>query len=155
MHQWRLLLVCKKTLHIFCRLTEYNFPAVLSRCKFPKTYDAIHELTTNRGKKRNPAPTIEGGEYSKSEARRLAVIGEIKNPNNRNRLLSEKLGITAFKIPDELWERHFPQFKVKIFNFFSIPTPKSFRFKCQSFKLCKVGSRLEVCRRGEYQSFVT
>ena len=29
-------------------LTDYNFPAVLSRCKFPKTQDALHELTTNR-----------------------------------------------------------------------------------------------------------
>jgi hypothetical protein len=85
---------------------------VLTRCKFPKTYDAIHELTTHRGKKRNPAPTPEGGEYSKSEFRRQLVITEVKNPNNRNRLLSEKLGITAFKIPDDLWERHFPQFQV-------------------------------------------
>ena len=95
------------------RLTEYNLPAVLARCKFPKAYDAIHELTTNRGKKRNPAPAPEfGGDQTKNEARRQLVITEVKNPNNRNRLLSEKLGITAFKIPDELWERHFPQFQV-------------------------------------------
>ena len=29
-------------------VSEYNFPAVLSRCKFPKEYDAIHELQTNK-----------------------------------------------------------------------------------------------------------
>ena len=29
-------------------VSEYNFPAMLSRCKFPKEYDAIHELQTNR-----------------------------------------------------------------------------------------------------------
>ena len=85
---------------------------MLSRCKFPKTYDAIHDLTTNQGKKRNPAPSVDGNEYNKSESRRAAIIKEVKNPNNRNRLLSEKLGITAFKIPDDLWERHFPQFQV-------------------------------------------
>lgn len=53
-----------------------------------------------------------GGEYAKSESRRALIFKEIKNPNNRNRLLSEKLGLVAFKIPDELWERHFPQFQV-------------------------------------------
>ena len=29
-------------------VSEYNFPAMLSRCKFPKEYDAIHELQTNK-----------------------------------------------------------------------------------------------------------
>ena len=29
-------------------VSEYNFPAVLTRCKFPKEYDAIHELQTNK-----------------------------------------------------------------------------------------------------------
>ena len=92
---------------------------MLARCKFPKAYDAIHELTTNRGKKRNPAPAAEfGGDQTKVEARRQLVITEVKNPNNRNRLLSEKLGITAFKIPDELWERHFPQFPVIVLSKF-------------------------------------
>ena len=33
-------------------ISDYNFPAVLSRCKFPKTSDALHELTTNRNKNR-------------------------------------------------------------------------------------------------------
>ena len=33
-------------------ISEYNFPAVLSRCKFPKTSDAVHELATNRNKNR-------------------------------------------------------------------------------------------------------
>ena len=29
-------------------VSEYNFPAMMSRCKFPKEYDAIHELQTNK-----------------------------------------------------------------------------------------------------------
>ena len=33
-------------------LTDYNLPACLSRCKFPKTQDALHELNSNRTKKR-------------------------------------------------------------------------------------------------------
>ena len=40
--------------------------------------------------------------------RRAIFIAEVKNPNNRNRLLTEKLGDgeTVYKIPDELWDRY-------------------------------------------------
>ncbi len=41
---------------------------------------------------------------------------ELKNPNNRHRLLSEKLGQTVFKIPDELWERSFNQFQIDLLH---------------------------------------
>lgn len=37
-------------------VTEYNFPATLSRCKYPKIADALHELQMNRGNVRNFAP---------------------------------------------------------------------------------------------------
>ena len=29
-------------------VSEYNFPAMMARCKFPKEYDAIHELQSNK-----------------------------------------------------------------------------------------------------------
>ena len=40
--------------------------------------------------------------------RRAIFIAEVKNPNNRNRLLTDKLGDgeTVYKIPDELWDRY-------------------------------------------------
>ena len=43
------------------------------------------------------------------EMRRAIFIAEVKNPNNRNRLLTEKLGDgeTVYKIPDELWDRYY------------------------------------------------
>ena len=39
---------------------------------------------------------------------------ELKHLNNRNRLLTEKLGQTVYKIPDELWERNFDQFQIDL-----------------------------------------
>jgi hypothetical protein len=104
-------------------LSEYNFPALLSRCKFPKTQDALHELSTNRSKKRvepnlPPLPPevaqfVTSG--SQFDVRRDMFAAELKHSNNRHRLLTEKLnGITVYKIPDELWERSFPMFNVEL-----------------------------------------
>ena len=39
---------------------------------------------------------------------------ELKNTNNRHRLLSERLNGMVYKIPDELWERNFPLFSVEL-----------------------------------------
>merc|ERR1712141_245068 len=66
-------------------LTDYNFPAVLSRCKFPKTQDALHELNTNRNKNRTQPnlpplpPEIQTG--SVFDFRRDMFITELKNTN--------------------------------------------------------------------------
>ena len=49
------------------------------------------------------------------DVRRDMFIAELKNSNNRHRLLTEKLaGITVYKIPDELWERNFPLFMIEL-----------------------------------------
>ena len=99
-------------------LSEYNFPAVLSRCKFPKTADALHDLTTNRNKRRKepnlpplPPEIVTGSNF---DFRRDMFITELKHTNNRNRLLSEKLDTMVYKIPDELWERNYPLFMVEL-----------------------------------------
>lgn len=101
-------------------VTEYNFPALLSRCKFPKKYDAIHEMQTNRNNRRAavPPPMIpletKVNPDMESEIRKNMFAAELKNPNNRYRLLSEKLGITVYKIPDELWERSYSFFRIDL-----------------------------------------
>jgi len=106
-------------------VTEHNLPAMLSRCKFPKKYDALHELQTNRSKKRQqrelpPLPQLPDGMNPNDDPKMAATIrmsmftSELKNPNNRNRLLGEKLGLTVYKIPDELWERSYLQFQVEL-----------------------------------------
>ena len=99
-------------------LSEYNFPAVLSRCKFPKTADALHDLTTNRNKRRQepnlpplPPEIVTGSVF---DFRRDMFVTELKNTNNRNRLLSEKLDTMVYKIPDELWERNYPLFMIEL-----------------------------------------
>ena len=103
-------------------LSEYNFPAVLSRCKFPKTQDALHELSTNRTKKRTipnlpplPPELASFGPNSGFDIRRDMFLAELKHSNNRHRLLTEKLNdVTVYKIPDELWERNFTLFNVEL-----------------------------------------
>lgn len=106
-------------------VTEHNFPAMLSRCKFPKKYDAVHELQTNKSKKRMfaqmPVPPLPEGMAAsitspemEEEIRKSMFTTELKNTNNRNRLLGEKLGLTVYKIPDELWERSYQQFQVDL-----------------------------------------
>ena len=99
-------------------MSEYNFPAVLSRCKFPKTGDALHELSTNRTKKRTepnlpplPPEILTGSVF---DFRRDMFYTEVKNSNNRHRLLSDQMNSMVYKIPDELWERSFPLFNVEL-----------------------------------------
>lgn len=42
-------------------------------------------------------------------------LQELKNSNNKNRLLTDKMnGTTVFKIPDELWDRSYPMFCVEL-----------------------------------------
>ena len=49
------------------------------------------------------------------DVRRDMFIAELKNSNNRHRLLTEKLnGTGVYKIPDELWDRSFPLFNVEL-----------------------------------------
>ena len=49
------------------------------------------------------------------DVRRDMFIAELKNSNNRHRLLTEKLnGTGVYKIPDELWNRSFPLFNVEL-----------------------------------------
>ncbi len=84
---------------------EYNFPALLSRCKFPKVSDALHELRANRSRQRNPMPDLPGlggagpGAASGSgsgdaalalEVRREMFIRELKHSNNRSAPLLPK-----------------------------------------------------------------
>ena len=77
-------------------VTEHNLPAMLNRCKFPKKYDALHELQTNRSKKRQqrelpPLPQLPDGMNPNDDPKMAATIrmsmftSELKNPNNRNR----------------------------------------------------------------------
>jgi len=109
--------------------TEYNLPATLTRCKFPKTVDVLHEMQTNRSKPRpcHPLPPIPDAIVAASagneavgefEMRRAIFIAEVKNPNNRNRLLTEKLGDgdTVYKIPDELWDRYSSLFLIDLMD---------------------------------------
>ena len=52
---------------------------------------------------------------SQFDVRRDMFLQELKNSNNRNRLLTDKMnGTTVFKIPDELWDRSFPMFCVEL-----------------------------------------
>jgi len=102
-------------------LTDYNLPACLSRCKFPKTQDAIHELNSNRTKKRKevnlPPIPPEVAQFTGSgfDVHRDMFLTELKNNNNRHRLLSDKLnGTLVFKIPDDLWDRYFSLFNVEL-----------------------------------------
>ena len=99
-------------------LSELNFPAILSRCNFPKTVYAFQELSTNRTKKRMEpnllplAPEILT--HSVFDIRRDMFYTEVKNSNNRHRLLSDQMNSMVYKIPDELWERSFPLFNVEL-----------------------------------------
>ena len=117
----------------------------MSRCKFPKTSDAVHELATNRNKNRTepnlpPLPpefaSFAGRIFhifssffresfktdfllifsgSQFDVRRDMFLQELKNSNNKNRLLTDKMnGTTVFKIPDELWDRSYPMFCVEL-----------------------------------------
>ena len=67
-------------------VSEHNFPALLSRCMFPKTSDALHELQTNRAKKRNPMPSPPLPDMpgmKPQEVRREIFMQEVKNMANR------------------------------------------------------------------------
>ncbi len=49
---------------------------------------------------------------------RSTVISEIKASANRNRIMSDKLGVVTFKISDEIWEKYFPYFQASSILFF-------------------------------------
>ena len=52
---------------------------------------------------------------SQFDIRRDMFLQELKNSNNKNRLLTDKMnGTTVFKIPDELWDRSYPMFCVEL-----------------------------------------
>ena len=52
---------------------------------------------------------------SQFDVRRDMFLQELKNSNNKNRLLTDKMnGTTVFKIPDELWDRSYPMFCVEL-----------------------------------------
>ena len=58
------------------------------------------------------------------EIRRAVFNQELKNSNNRHRLLSERLGVVVYKIPDELWERSFSYFQVTLDSWYRVdPEP--------------------------------
>lgn len=101
-------------------VSEYNFPAMLTRCKFPKAYDAIHEMQTNRSNTKRlstllpPLPIEMNDVAAALEFHKNMFVAELKNINNRYRLLCEKLGLVVYKIPDELWDRYFLLFQVEL-----------------------------------------
>lgn len=58
--------------------------------------------------------SVGGDEASKLEMHRQIVLDEIKHSNNRHRLLSEKLGQTVYKIPDDVWDQRFIHFQIEV-----------------------------------------
>nr|XP_040578308.1 uncharacterized protein LOC121127009 [Lepeophtheirus salmonis] len=108
-------------------ISDYNFPATLSRCKFPKESEVITELTTNRYKKRNlhPLPSFHTPAsilplalstcLSPRQLQKELFLSELRTSSNRYRLLTDKLGLLVYRIPDDLWERYFTRFSVELF----------------------------------------
>jgi len=103
--------------------TEYNLPCCLRRCKFPKEQDVLHELQLNKMKRRTyiPPPLIDGLDPKLShlaqEAQMEQFMAEVKNYNNHDRLMTSRMdNVLVYKIPDEVWERYFYLFQVKLFD---------------------------------------
>ncbi len=106
--------------------TEVNLPALLSRCKYPKVADALHEMQTNRAKRRSAPPlppipdailaAMAGQDLTEFDMRRELFMQEVKDLNNRHRLLTDKLGDgeTVYKVPDDIWERYFSVFMIDV-----------------------------------------
>lgn len=103
--------------------TEYNLPCCLKRCKFPKQQDVLHELKLNKQKRRNfvppPLPSNLASAFAHlgEEVQFEQFYTELKNPNNRDTLLTSKMkDAMVYKIPEEVWDRYFTLFQVKIFD---------------------------------------
>jgi len=103
--------------------TEYNLPCCLKRCRFPKEQDVLHELKINKLKRRNfvPPPFMAGLDPKLShlakEAQMEQFFLEVKNYNNHDRLMTNRMNeVLVYKIPDEVWDRYFNLFQVKIFD---------------------------------------
>ena len=101
--------------------TEYNLPCCLKRCRFPKEQDVLHELKINKMKRRSyvPPPFMAGLDpklaHLAREAQMEQFFTEVKNYNNHDRLMTSRMGeVLVYKIPDEVWERYFQLFQVKV-----------------------------------------
>jgi len=103
--------------------SEYNLPCCLKRCKFPKEQDVLHELKINKMKRRTfQPPSLTVGldpnlSHLAREAELEQFFTEIKNYNNHDRLMTSRMNETlVYKIPDEVWERYFHLFQIKVFD---------------------------------------
>jgi len=103
--------------------TEYNLPCCLRRCKFPKEQDVLHELKMNKLKRRTflPPPLLDGLDPKLAHLARDAQLEqfliEVKNYNNHDRLMTSRMSeVLVYKIPDEVWDRYFNLFQIKIFD---------------------------------------
>jgi len=103
--------------------TEYNLPCCLRRCKFPKEQDVLHELKINKLKRRTflPPPLLDGLDPKLAHLARDAQLEqfliEVKNYNNHDRLMTSRMSeVLVYKIPDEVWDRYFNLFQIKIFD---------------------------------------
>jgi len=103
--------------------TEYNLPCTLRRCKFPKEQDVLHELKQNKTKRRTfiQPPSIgdlaSGLSHLAQEAQMEQFMSEVKNYNNHDRLMTSRMdNVLVYKIPDDVWERYFYLFQVKLFD---------------------------------------
>jgi len=103
--------------------TEYNLPCCLRRCKFPKEQDVLHELKINKLKRRNfiPPPLLNGLDPKLShlakDAQMEQFLIEVKNYNNHDRLMTNRMSeVLVYKIPDEIWDRYFHLFQIKLMD---------------------------------------
>ena len=104
--------------------------------------DVLHELKINKLKRRNFLPPPLPNDLSNAFPHLAEVTNpnpyyiilihstiynkavqmeqfytELKNPNNRDRLLTQKMNnLLVYKITDEIWDRYFTLFQVKIFD---------------------------------------
>jgi hypothetical protein len=103
--------------------TEYNLPCCLRRCKFPKEQDVVHELKINKMQRRSfvPPPFLAELDPKLShlakEAQMEQFFIEVKNYNNHDRLMTNRMDeVLVYKIPDEIWDRYFNLFQVKLLD---------------------------------------
>jgi len=103
--------------------TEYNLPCCLRRCKFPKEQDILHELKINKLKRRTflPPPLLDGLDpklaHLARDAQQEQFLIEVKNYNNHDRLLTSRMSeVLVYKIPDDVWDRYFNLFQIKLFD---------------------------------------
>jgi len=103
--------------------TEYNLPCCLRRCKFPKEQDVLHELKINKLKRRTflPPPLLDGLDpklaHLARDAQQEQFLIEVKNYNNHDRLMTSRMSeVLVYKIPDDVWDRYFNLFQIKLFD---------------------------------------